>query len=88
MQLRYGDDRFKLDERFANKDNLESDSENEEGKDPNKALQTTPEAEAEDMDEERVRNLSVLGKIIGKDLTTVKPKSKNEKRIDKMSTAS
>ena len=85
MQLHYADDRFKLDERFADNDNdsdINSDGDVEGTK---RAAEPTNTQEMGGEDE-RARNLSLLGSILGKDLTA-KTKSKKEMRREQIATS-
>ena len=90
MQLHYADDRFKLDERFAadNENNKDSEINSDDNDGGTTSKGVTEETNALEMggEDERARNLSLLGSVLGKDLTT-KPKSKKELRKEQMATS-
>lgn len=91
MQLHYADDRFKLDERFAadkdNDKNSDINSDNEKGTTTKNVAEETNAPGEIGGEDEKARNLSLLGSILGKDLTA-KTKSKKELRREQITTSS
>ena len=87
MQLHYADDRFKLDERFAADDDNSKDGEIDNDVTSSKGVVEETSALEMGGEDERARNLSLLGSILGKDLTA-KPKTKKELRKEQMATSS